>query len=182
MARLTGSEADKSYSGLQPRLIHASGLFLCVASLLIAIYYMEGYLGLAPCPLCVLDRIVIACLAILFLLAWLINPQKTGQLIFSLPLVVFSMLGIALAWRHVWLQGLSGQALPDCAPDLSYMLEKFPLLETLSIVLNTSGECARVDWRFLSLSIPQQTLLLFVALLMHPLLIVYGFLKRKSSA
>ena len=182
MVRLTGSKADKSNPGPQPRLVHASGLFLCVASLLIAVYYMEGYLGLAPCPLCILDRIVIACLAILFLLALLINPRKTGQLIFSLPIAAFSMLGIALAWRHVWLQGLSGQALPDCAPDLTYMLDNFPLLETLSIVLNTSGECARVDWRFLSLSIPQQTLILFVALLMHALLIVYGCLRRKPSA
>ena len=143
---------------------------------------MERHLGLAPCPLCVLDRIVLAGLAFLFLLALLINPQKTGQIIFSLLLAVLSMLGIALAWRHVWLQGLSGQALPDCTPDLAYMIDKFPLLETLSIVLNTSGECAQVDWRFLSLTIPQQTLLLFVVLLAHALLLAYSCRKQQTSA
>lgn len=155
------------------RVIHSSGLLLCIAALLIAVYYMEGHLGLPPCPLCLLDRIVLAVLALLFLLALLINPQKTGQIIFAVLLAVVSTLGIALAWRHIWLQGLSGSALPDCAPDLSYMLDKFPLLETLAIVLSSSGECAQINWRFLSLSIPQQTLILFIVLLAHALLIIY---------
>lgn len=159
------------------RTIHGSGLLLCVASLLIAVYYMEGRLGLAPCPLCILDRVVLAVLAALFLLALLLNPQKTGQIILALFLAVFSGLGIALAGRHIWLQSLSGQALPDCTPELAYMMEQFPLLETLSIILNTSGECAQIDWRFLSLSIPQQTLILFVVLLAHALLIAYRCLR-----
>lgn len=155
------------------RVIHGSGLLLCIASLLIAIYYMEGHLGLAPCPLCILDRIVIAVMAFLFLLALLINPKKIGQTVLASLLAVLSGLGIALAGRHIWLQSTSGRALSDCTPGLGYMVEKFPLLETLSIVFNTTGECTQVSWRFLSLTIPQQTLILFAVLLAHALLLAY---------
>ena len=158
---------------MSPRAIHGSGLLLCIASLLIAIYYMEGYLGLEPCPLCVLDRIVIAAMAVLFLLAWLINPRRGGQVFFALLLMVLGLLGVALAGRHIWLQSLDRENLPDCTPALSYMVENFPLLETLSIVLNSSGQCAEVAWRSLSLSIPQQTLIFFIVLLVHVLLILF---------
>ena len=48
-------------------------------------------------------------------------------------------------------------------PGLEYMLSAFPLADVIEMVLRGSGECAEVQWTFLSLSIPQWTLLLFIA-------------------
>ncbi len=147
-----------------PRALHASGFILCVAALLIAVLFMERHLGLAPCPLCVLDRGVLGVMALIFLSAFLHNPAATGQRVYAGSALVFGAGGIALAGRHIYLQNLPAGELPDCTPDLAYMLEALPLTKTLSVIFSTSGECAEIAWTFLGLSIAQQTLLLFVAL------------------
>ncbi len=147
-----------------PRSLHAGGFVLCVGALLVAVFFMEGRLGLAPCPLCILDRVVIALMALIFLLAFVHNPAHVGQRIYAGVNIAFGAIGVALAGRHVYLQSLPPGEVPDCTPDLDYMLEAFPLSETLSIVLNSSGECAEIAWTFLGLSIAQQTLILFIFL------------------
>ena len=42
------------------------------------------------------------------------------------------------------------------------MLETFPMLEVLDIVLNGSGECADVSWRLIGLTMPAWTLIAIV--------------------
>ena len=44
------------------------------------------------------------------------------------------------------------------------MLETAPLLETLEFLYKGSGQCAEIQWTLLGLTIPEQTLLLFVML------------------
>jgi protein dithiol:quinone oxidoreductase len=53
---------------------------------------------------------------------------------------------------------------PECGPGLDYMLQAFPLNETLRMVFTGSGECAEVDWAFLGLSMPAWVLISFVLL------------------
>lgn len=146
------------------RTLHAGGFILCAAALLVAVLFMEKHLGLAPCPLCILDRVVVVLMALVFLFAFLHDPALVGQRIYAGLNIAFGAVGVALAARHVYLQSLPPGEAPDCTPDLDYMLETFPLSKTLSVVLNSSGECAEVAWTFLGLSIAQQTLLLFVFL------------------
>ena len=62
--------------------------------------------------------------------------------------------GIGVAGRHVWLQNLPPDKVPACGPGLDFMLEAFPFLEMMKMVLSGSGECADVDWSFLGLSMP----------------------------
>ena len=68
--------------------------------------------------------------------------------------LVFSLCGLALAGRQVWLQGLPADKVPECGPDLEFMLQAFPLTEVIETVLSGSGECAEVQWQFLSFSMP----------------------------
>ncbi len=147
-----------------PRTLHAGGFVLCVAALLVAVFFMEKHLGLAPCPLCILDRVVVVLMALVFLSAFLHDPALVGQRLYAGVNIAFGAVGVALAGRHVYLQSLPPGEVPDCTPDLDYMLDAFPLSKTLSTVLNSSGECAEVAWTFLGLSIAQQTLLLFILL------------------
>ena len=46
------------------------GFSICVAAMLFAVLYLEHTLFLDPCPLCILDRVVIIALAVIFLIAW----------------------------------------------------------------------------------------------------------------
>jgi disulfide bond formation protein DsbB len=132
--------------------------------MLFAILYLERTLYLDPCPLCMIDRVFLTGMGVLFLLAAMHNPARCGQNIYSVLNLVLASGGLAASGRHVWLQSLPAEKVPECGASLSYMLETLPLLAILKNVLQGSGECAELQWTFLGLSIAQQTLLLFLML------------------
>ncbi|MGI9310787.1 MAG: disulfide bond formation protein B, partial [bacterium] len=79
-------------------------------------------------------------------------------------IVVAATLGATVAARHVYLQSLPADQVPACGPGLEFMLDTFPLQETLALILRGSGECAEVDWTLLGLSMPAWSLLWLIAL------------------
>jgi len=64
----------------------------------------------------------------------------------------------------VWLQHLPADKVPQCGPDLFFMLDNFPLSRTLKTLVSGTGECAVVDWTFLHLSIAEWSLAWFLLL------------------
>jgi disulfide bond formation protein DsbB len=70
--------------------------------------------------------------------------------------------GIAIAGRHLWLQSLPADQVPDCGMGLNYMLDTMPVLDVFREVLYGSGECAEVYWRFLGLTMPGWTFLWYI--------------------
>lgn len=147
------------------RIINSLALCGCVFANLFAIFYLEGHLGLDPCPLCIIDRLIVGLIGMIFLLALIHNPRDWGQRVYGGLGSIASLLGVAVCVRHIWLQNLPPDDVPACAPGLDYMLDTLPMMETLKIVFTTSGECAEVHWTFLGLSIPEQTLLVFLGFL-----------------
>ncbi len=146
------------------RQVNGLGLLVVVAAMLFAIYYLEGVLQLEACPLCIIDRVILTGIGLIFLLAAVHNPGRGGQRAYGLLNLALTGLGAAVAGRHVWLQHLPADQVPECGASLDYMLETLPLNQTLQKVLQGSGECAEVQWTLLGLSIPEQTLLLFAVL------------------
>lgn len=146
------------------RTVNGIGLMVIVAAMLFALFYLEGVLYLEPCPLCIIDRVVLTGIGLVFLLAAMHNPGRTGQRGYAGLNLVLVGLGGAVAGRHVWLQHLPADKVPECGASLEYMLETLPLNQTLRKVLQGSGECAEVQWTLLGFSIPEQTLLLFAGL------------------
>jgi disulfide bond formation protein DsbB len=145
------------------RLVNLAGAALAISAMLVAVVGLQWGLGLEPCPLCMIDRVLVVSLGLLFAAAALHNPGLVGQRVYATLNLVVAGLGIAVCARHIWLQGLPPDAVPECAPGLDYMLEVLPIFETLRIILSTSGECAKIDWTLLGITLPQWTLLLFVA-------------------
>jgi disulfide bond formation protein DsbB len=64
----------------------------------------------------------------------------------------------------VWLQSLPPDRVPSCGPGLGYLFDTFPLGDALKMVFSGSGECAKIDWTFLGLSMPVWVLAWFVVL------------------
>lgn len=143
------------------RVVNGLGLLLAVTSYLFAYFFLQLYLELEPCPLCMIDRVFVIASGVFFLLALVHNPNATGQRIYGFLAGLMALAGIMVCWRHIYLQNLPKDLVPNCAPGLDYMLETLPVSETLSIIFNTSGECADIQWSFLGLTIPEQTLLVF---------------------
>ena len=147
------------------RMINLLVVAIVAASLVFAIYYLEGILYLEPCPLCMVDRAILVLIGLIALIALMHNSSGIMLWMYTGLGSLFAGLGIAVSARHIWLQGLPPDQVPECGPDLSYMLDVFPLAEVIKKVLSGSGQCAEVSWTFLGLTIPQQTLLLFILLL-----------------
>jgi len=137
-----------------------------------ALLYFQHYLQLEPCPLCILQRAVVITLAAVQLVAFLHNPQGWGSRVYGILVTLVAATGAAIAGRHIWLQNLPPDQVPECGPGLDYILDAFPLNEALRMVLHGSGECAEVLWRFLGLSIPGWTLVAFSGFILYGLFIV----------
>jgi len=148
---------------LAPRLVNLLAFLACVVAMAGALY-LEHIEGLDPCPLCIFQRVGIIFAGIFFLLAALHNPKAIGQRVYA----VLALIGVAggggVAARHVWLQNLPADQVPACGPALDYMMDVFPFLDVLNMVLSGSGECANIDWLFLGITLPMWSLFVFAGL------------------
>ncbi len=145
------------------RLFNTAAFLLC-AGLLAYAYYLQFHDGLDPCPLCIFQRVAFLVTGLLFLAVAVHAPGQTGSRIYAVLIGLAGLAGAAIAGRHVWLQHLPPDQVPECGPGLDYMLEVFPLADTLKMVFTGSGECAEVSWTLLGLSMPAWALLNFLGL------------------
>jgi protein dithiol:quinone oxidoreductase len=138
--------------------------FLACAGLLAFAVYVQGVLGVEPCPLCIFQRIGVAACGLVFLLAWLHHPRAWGARVYAALIMLAALATAAVAARHVWIQHLPDGAVPSCGAGLGFLLQEFPLTDVIRKVLTGSGECHQVNWVFLGLSMPTWVLLAAVAL------------------
>jgi disulfide bond formation protein DsbB len=148
---------------LPRRWFNAGGFFIC-SGLLGFAYFLQFYQDLDPCPLCIFQRLAFITLGLVFLLAALHHPQRIGSRIYGVSLAMAGLIGAGIASRHLWLQHLPPDQIPECGPGLDYMLEVFPLSETIRMAFTGSGECADIVWSFLGISMPGWTLLWYLGL------------------
>ena len=146
-----------------PQILGLLAFTICGA-LLGTAFYMEYMWYLEPCPLCMAQRLAFAGFGLVGLIAALTPPTAGRVRALSITGLAFSLLGLYLAARQLWLQSLPPDQVPDCAPGIYYMMQSFPLLEVISTMLTGSGDCAEVQWRWLGLSIPGWTAVAFASM------------------
>ena len=155
---------------LRPRPIHLA-VFLACAALMAFGLYLQHTRGLEPCPLCILQRYAFVVCGVIALIAALHGPGRIGAWIYGFLLVLAAGTGAGIAGRQTWLQHNPPKAL-DCGPDLAYMIDSFPLGEILPKIFKGEGDCAKVVWKLLGLSIPEWALLWFIAIIVAAVLAV----------
>lgn len=148
---------------LSSRIYFLLGFLSCLTMVAIA-FYFQMVEELEPCSLCISQRTMLAVVAVIMLLAVLHNPQRLGIRIYAILAAVAALLGAGVSARHIWLQNLPSEEVPECGPGLAYIFKNFPFAETIKLMLNGTGECAEVLWSFLGLSIPSWTLVAFLVL------------------
>jgi disulfide bond formation protein DsbB len=136
--------------------------FLACAALLGFAYYAQYGLGLEPCPLCILQRIAVLVVGVLFLAALVHNPGDRGARTYGVLIDLVALAGIAVAARQIWIINQPAGSVAECGASLDYMMAVLPLHEVLMKVLTGSGECAKVDWTFLGLNMPTWVLMSLV--------------------
>jgi protein dithiol:quinone oxidoreductase len=126
---------------------------LAVSVLMAMIYYLQVYVGLKPCPLCVLQRFMLAAFGCICLLGCLAHFKKWLQITLALLAFLFATSGLLIAGRQVWLQYFPNNHTGDCAGSLEFMLQVLPFSEVVHKVFSGTADCTKIDWTFLNLSL-----------------------------
>jgi protein dithiol:quinone oxidoreductase len=146
--------AASAFPGALPRRpINSAGFLICAALLGYALY-AQFKLGLDPCPLCIFQRIGVAALGVVFLIAALHDPRRWGARVYAVLIAIAALATMVVAGRQLYIQHLPPGAIPSCGAPLSMMLKFMPLTTVIRRVLTGSGECGIVNWRFLHLAMP----------------------------
>ena len=140
------------------RMLNFAGALVCAGMMGFALY-AQHVLLLDPCPLCILQRIAVIAVGIVFLVAAIHDPGKLFARIYAALIGLFALAGIGVAGWHVRLQNLPKDEVPGCGPGLEYIVDNFPLKDAFSLIFKGSGECADVVWRLLGLSMPTWVLI-----------------------
>lgn len=166
-----------TYRNLQVFLV-----VMAVIGMSFALFFLQRYMGFTPCPLCIFQRIGLIVMGVFALIAALFHPKSMAV---RLVLWLGSLVGIGwstvVAGRHVWLQHLPADQVPSCGPGLDYWLDTLPILQVFKEVFAGSGECAAIDWTFMGLSIPEQSLILFSLLLVVHGLVLWRIVRPIAS-
>jgi disulfide bond formation protein DsbB len=152
-------------SSLNNRDINLICGVMCVSSLLIAKFYFEDYLGLEPCYLCITQRVFIAIAGLLFFIWSIHDPKRLGARIYALLVLSATSAGAYFSLKQLYLQSLPEEQVPQCGPPVDYLFETFSNFEVIAMLLRGDGNCAKIQWEFLSITMPGWVLLIFIVLI-----------------
>ncbi|HIO92737.1 MAG TPA: disulfide bond formation protein B [Leucothrix mucor] len=142
--------------------------FIITAIIMTTALFFQYGLGLEPCPLCVLQRIVVMTLGAIFLIGLLHNPNNSlVRRLYGQIVATASLAGLAVAGRHTWLQHLPADQAPECGAGLDYWIKTLPPSEVIEKIFQGTGECAEVVWTFASFSIPEWSLVVFAGFFLY---------------
>jgi protein dithiol:quinone oxidoreductase len=145
------------------RLANGAGV-LCVVALMSYALYAQHVLGLEACPLCILQRMALVTLGIVFAVAALHAPRGAGARFYAALGALGALTGAGISAWHVHIQNLPPDAVPACGPGYDYIIDAFPLRDALKMIFTGSGECHTINWTFLGLSMPGWVFLWFLGL------------------
>lgn len=147
--------------------------FLVTAAMFGAAMFMQHVMYLDPCPLCIVTRVIVLILAILFLLNLLINPSTWGRRVSGVLFTLASLSGVIVSSRHSWLQHFPPESEGSCGPGLNYWMENLPTSEVIQNVFKGTAECSKKSIEFFGLSIPEVNLIIFIGFLFFALRLLF---------
>jgi disulfide bond formation protein DsbB len=142
-----------------PRRALALICLACVAMLAFGMY-LQHVVGLEPCPMCIVQRYALVLVAVFTGLAALTGKPVVQKTAVALALVT-AVGGAYTAARQSWLQWYPPE-FGSCGRDIYGMIETFPLQRAIPMIFRGSGDCTKIDWTFLGLSIANWSFVCFV--------------------
>jgi disulfide bond formation protein DsbB len=152
--------------------------FILIAALLSGVFFLQTYEGITPCPLCLLQRMVMMALAIIFIIGALLKLNKWKSLFLNVLGLFINTCGILLASRQVWLQVSPLNGSGNCSVSLSYIFHVLSIKEALKQIWQGGMECSQTGWQFLHLSLAAWSLIGFVVLFLLVVLQLMRIIKN----
>ncbi|MFD2640775.1 disulfide bond formation protein B [Pseudomonas japonica] len=153
--------------------------FLASVLILAGSFYLEHGLGLLACPLCQGQRLVLGAFSLTCLAALVQLSFRAGVRCHLWLCLVLALCGALLASRHVWLQDLSLSPEVSGLHSMTHLLAHGTPAEWLQSMLLGSAECVPITWSFLSLSVPEWSLLAFLGL---ALMMLFRLIPRRQMS
>jgi len=113
--------------------------------------------------MCIVQRYALIGVALLSALA-AVFPMGVLRWITTAGVATVAGFGAFVAARQTWLQWYPPEVL-SCGRDFYGMIESFPLKRAVPMIFKGSGDCSKVDWTFLGLTIANWSFVSFVAVL-----------------
>ncbi len=155
---------------MSSRKLALAGFLVCAGLIGFALWLQYGR-GLEPCPLCMIQRLWFIGLGLVFLVAAVHGPKGFGMRVYGFLAAAAAITGASFAARHVWLQWHPPEN-EACTADLFYQLQQAPIFAVFERALRATGDCAKVDWTLLGLSIAWWSLIWFVVLALLSLFVM----------
>ena len=141
-------------------------LALIVAAVVLAMaggLFFQHVLHLEPCPLCVLQRVAIISVGIFAALGLLAGGARL-QFLAAASAGVCAFVGAGIAGWHSWIVRFPPESM-SCGRPFEWFHEEFPLATWLPRLFAGEGDCLKVEWTLLGLTIPDLSLVAFLLLL-----------------
>ncbi|MBY0379646.1 MAG: disulfide bond formation protein B [Burkholderiales bacterium] len=150
-------------------------IFLMCAGAITVALYAQYVQWVAPCPLCIAQRVIIGIVGILALLFAIHNPKSFLIRIYGIILAGFSIFGIKVAARHVWLIHLTPDQEPtSCGMPLEVLYKRIPLNNFIGYILRGDGECSKVTWTIFGINAPTAVIILLIIITLLSLYIIFA--------
>lgn len=148
---------------ITPRKITGLCFLICFFGMGTALYF-QFVKHIYPCPLCIMQRVGLIGAGLIYLIAFIHNPKRKGLVIYGILALLFTLFGLGVAARQVYLQHLPAGMAPACGPGLNYLFQSLPLSEFIMTLFKGTGDCAVVHFKLFGLSIAGMSGLAFLLL------------------
>ena len=164
-----------TYFEAAPRRVLALVAAACVAMLAFGMY-LQHVVGLEPCPMCIVQRYALVLVAIVAGVT-AIAKSRGFLMAGSGVMALLAGFGAFVAARQSFLQWYPPEE-ASCGRDFYGMIETFPLQRVIPMIFKGSGDCTKVDWTFLGLSIANWSFLCFAAIVLVGLILMARLARR----
>ena len=155
-------------------------IFLVCTTVIGYALYLQLVINLLPCPFCIAQRIAYWLVGLTAIFAFVHNPRGLGRKIYYSFITVFSLSGLVLALHHSWIIRY-----PEAFQCGISAEEEF--LNGLSIanwwpsMFEANGDCADVKWEFMSLTIPNWSVIFFLLILITSVYMLFTSRNQKPN-
>jgi len=163
-----------------PAAAAALAIFAISAATLLGAWYFEYVVKLAPCPLCLEERLpyhIVIPLSPLLAVAALVRAPRALIIVGFLAIIIAMLCGAALGAYHAGVEWRWWPGPTDCSGPVTDFTARGPLLNQLQSIRVV--RCDEAAWRFLGISLAGYNAL---ASLLLPAIAAFGLLASRQSA
>ena len=155
-------------------------IFLICTTVIGYALYLQLVINLLPCPLCIAQRIAYWLVGLTAIFAFIHNPRGLGRKIYYSFITVFSLSGLILALHHSWIIRYPEAFQCGISAEEEF-LNGLLIANWWPSMFEANGDCADVKWEFMSLTIPNWSVIFFLLILITSVYMLFTSRNQKPN-